>query len=249
MSQRVRVRYAKLGKIRWTSHRDTARMWERALRRAALPLAYSRGFSPRPRVSFGLALPTGCESVAEYVDLELDGPLAPAEVAALPGRLSAALPAGVDAMAAAAIGPAEPSLQQAVTSCTWRLQAVQGSAVAPTPTLAHLGDRVAALLAATSVLATRVRKGGEVTGDIRPAVLDLRVEPSAEGTPWLVAELACQPRSLRPAEVLAALDPSLELGQVRRLNQWISRDGARAEPLPAPPHGATAAPHAMGRAS
>ena len=63
---RVRIRFAKLGKIRWTSHRDVARMWERAFRRVQLPVAYSAGFSPRPRVSFGLALPTGYESVAEY---------------------------------------------------------------------------------------------------------------------------------------------------------------------------------------
>ena len=68
---RVRVRFTKLGKVRWTSHRDVARMWERALRRAELPVAYTEGFTPRPKVSFGLALPTGHESVAEYLDLEL----------------------------------------------------------------------------------------------------------------------------------------------------------------------------------
>jgi hypothetical protein len=60
---RVRFRYSKLGKVRWTSHRDMARMWERAFRRTHLPLAYSQGFSPRPKVSFGLALPTGGESL------------------------------------------------------------------------------------------------------------------------------------------------------------------------------------------
>src|ERR1700689_5256175 len=70
---RVRFRFAKLGKIRFTSQRDVARMWERALRRAELPLAYSEGFSPRAQLSFGLALPTGCESLAEYVDVAIDG--------------------------------------------------------------------------------------------------------------------------------------------------------------------------------
>ena len=69
---RVRVRFAKLGKVRWTSHRDVARMWERALRRAGLPVAYSGGVSPHPLLSFGLALPTGCESTAEYLDIALD---------------------------------------------------------------------------------------------------------------------------------------------------------------------------------
>ena len=56
---RIRFRFVKLGKIRFTSQRDVARMWERALRRAELPLAYTEGFSPRPQLSFGLALPTG----------------------------------------------------------------------------------------------------------------------------------------------------------------------------------------------
>ena len=69
---RVRFRFVKLGKIRFTSQRDVARMWERALRRAGLPLAYTAGFSPRPQLSFGLALPTGCESLAEYLDVDLD---------------------------------------------------------------------------------------------------------------------------------------------------------------------------------
>ena len=72
LNPRLRVRFAKHGKVRFTSHRDVARVWERALRRVALPVAYSEGFSPRPRLSFGLALPTGCASVGEYLDIELD---------------------------------------------------------------------------------------------------------------------------------------------------------------------------------
>ena len=61
---RLRVRYSKKGKVRFTSHRDVARIWERALRRVGLGMAYSQGFSPRPKMSFGLALSTGHESEA-----------------------------------------------------------------------------------------------------------------------------------------------------------------------------------------
>ena len=68
----ARLRYSKLGKLRFTSHRDMARIWERAVRRAQLPIAYSEGFSPRAKLSFGLALPTVFESRAEFVDLTLD---------------------------------------------------------------------------------------------------------------------------------------------------------------------------------
>ena len=68
---RLRVRFAKIGKIRFIGHRDVARVTERAIRKVGLPVAYSQGYSPRMKLSFGLALPTGYESVAEFVDLPL----------------------------------------------------------------------------------------------------------------------------------------------------------------------------------
>src|SRR5262245_33379910 len=98
---KLRLRATKLGKIRFTSHRDLARVWERALRRAELPVASSQGFTPRPRISFGLALPTGAESIAEYVDVDLADDLMANDVAALPATLSALLPDGFDVLVAA----------------------------------------------------------------------------------------------------------------------------------------------------
>ena len=84
---KLRLKYTKLGKIRWISHRDVARALERALRVAQVPLAFTEGFTPRPRVSFGLALATGHESEAEYLDLvfteELDTDALPARSVAL----------------------------------------------------------------------------------------------------------------------------------------------------------------------
>jgi radical SAM-linked protein len=251
---RIRVRFTKLGKIRWTSHRDLARMWERAFRRTNLPLAYSVGFSPRPKVSFGLALPTGVESLAEFLDLELADTEAGAavlqELGTLPARLSAALPVGVDAVAAQAIEPGTSSLQEAVASCTWQWTAV---AVDGRPiSERELTDRVAALLASPSVTVTRPRKGAQVTDDIRDSVLDLGVigpvGPDLADGIRLHADLSAQPRSLRPSEVTAGLGAGLESRDTRRLYQWISRHGARWEPLAGPP-ATTDAPHALGRAS
>jgi radical SAM-linked protein len=249
---RVRIRFVKLGKIRWTSHRDVARMWERAFRRVQLPVAYSAGYSPRPKVSFGLALPTGHESVAEYLDVELvEEP--DFDVYTLPDRLSAALPAGVDVSAAELINPGTPSLQEDVTSCTWRWAAAPKEQLDP-PGEDEMAARVAAVLGASSVVVTRTRKGEELTDDIRAGILTLQllgpVGPNPAHGTWLEAELACQPRVLRPSEVLVALDASLEERHVRRLHQWILRDGARREPLEAVyPFGATDAPHAWERAS
>ena len=88
----VRLRYSKLGKVRFTSHRDMARIWERAVRKVQLPIAYSEGFSPRAKLSFGLALPTVFESAAEFVDLTFDTPV-PAE--GLAELLTPVMPDGI----------------------------------------------------------------------------------------------------------------------------------------------------------
>ena len=207
-----------------------------------LPLAYTAGFSPRPKVSFGLALPTGYESVAEYLDIELDpSRVAGIDVTALPASLSAALPAGVDVASVRVIDDRAPSLQHEVTSCEWlvRFDAVPATGVR---------SLASAALAADRLVITRERKGQSVAEDIRPAILALDVidEPDVDGEAWhLRAELAAQPRALRPSELLAALDPELRETRVRRLTQWISRsDGAREEPLALSPDALAGAPPA-----
>ena len=260
------MRFSKLGKVRWTSHRDVARMWERAFRRVQLPLSYTEGFSPRPKVSFGLALPTGHESEAEYLDVEF-APGAEIDTEELPSRLSPALPHGVDATGAVAIEPGTPSLQEAVTLSTWRF-----SAVWPEHSPGEAPALVASLLESPVLVVPRFRKGEEVLEDVRPGILSLRAlgddevpaDLLSEGAVfsgaaslggggrsavvWLEADLAAQPRSLRPSDVVRALGPAAAERHVRRLHQWISRDGARWEPVAALPD-ATDAPHALGRAS
>jgi radical SAM-linked protein len=226
---RLRLRFQKLGKVQWTSHRDVARMWERACRRVRLPIAWTAGFSPRPKLSFGLALPTGAESFAEYLDLDLvEG--AAVDLDGLPGTLGAALPVGVDVTAVAVIDARAPSLQEDVDSCTWRLRIVPGADVA------GLADRA---LASASLLVERERKGQLSVDDVRPAILALEAVTTADGETELEALLATRPRALRPNELLRALHPELEATRVCRINQWIERDGLRQEPL-------TVAPHAVG---
>jgi radical SAM-linked protein len=241
---RLRIRFAKTGKVRWTSHRDVARMWERALRRVRLPVAYTMGFSPRPRVSFGLALPTGHESVAEYLDVEVAEGGSPGgsdvlRQPSLQAALSEALPDGVDVLAAAVLEGRVPSLQEDVTSCTWEVEIL---GVASAPVVAA----VDAALGASQLLVTRERKGRQVTDDLRPAIVSLGLLEVRPTGALLGTELATHPRGVRPAELLQALGPDLETGLVRRTHQWIERDGARWEPLSL---GATHAPHALERAS
>ena len=221
-----RIRFSKLGKIRFTSHRDVARIWERALRRATVPVAYTEGFSPHPKLSFGLALSTGHESFGEYLDVDIAGDTAePVDVEALPARLDPCLPIGLDVQVAAEIAPGTPSLQQAVTSCTWHIEVTELGA-------AELSERVAQCLSASSLVVTRERKGHQVTDDLRPAILSLVADTDR---PLLTAELATQPRGVRPSELVALLGDDVSEGRVCRLHQWLSSDGARVEPLSLPP--------------
>lgn len=251
---RVRIRFSKRGKVRFTSHRDLARIWERALRRAAVPVAYTEGFSPRPKLSFGLALSTGYESDGEYLDVALRNDAHdPVPVERLPALLAPALPAGIDVQRAVALPAGADSLQQAVTSCSWYIEIGD---VTPSDAAAGVGRA----LAATELTLTRERKGQSVTDDVRPAILDLRVlglvtevtaplAPVASGMGTaLEAELATQPRALRPAELIAAIDPAWVAVRVTRLNQWTQAGGARREVLDLGP-AATPPPHAEVRAS
>ncbi|MGH9117629.1 MAG: TIGR03936 family radical SAM-associated protein [Acidimicrobiales bacterium] len=244
MNLKVRLRFSKLGKIRFISHRDVARIWERALRRAELPVAYTEGFSPRPKLSFGLALSTGHESLGEYLDVDLrtdTGP--PIEVDELAARLDPCLPVGLDARGAVAIEPGTTSLQQAVTSCTWRIEVIGVGAD-------RLASLAGAALAAGELPITRSRKGREEQIDLRPAVLSAEVAGPTDWGAALVAELATQPRSVRPSDLLAGLGSGLEEGRVCRTHQWILVDGEREEPVPPTSEPAAApSPHAEARAS
>lgn len=221
---RIRIRFTKQGKVRFTSHRDVARIFQRVLRRAGLPVAYSQGFSPRPKIAFGLALSTGHESEAEYLDIDLDPERTDGlEMGDLPARLSNELPEGMAVTAAVVIDRRTASLQQAVTSCTWQIDVVDTDANT-------VAGAVARALAAETLVVTRERKGREVTDDLRPGVLSLDVEGPVEAEEdegsrvRLVAELATQPRALRVSELLDALDPPLIEHRVLRLHQWTTNE-------------------------
>jgi hypothetical protein len=93
--QKLRIRFAKRGRLRFTSHRDFQRAFERAVRRAGLPVAFSHGFSPHPKISYAGAAPTGAASEAEYLEISLTHERDPEQVRA---ALDEALPTGLDVL-------------------------------------------------------------------------------------------------------------------------------------------------------
>jgi radical SAM-linked protein len=224
----IRLEYAKRGKVRWISHRDVARAFERAFRIEQLPLAFTEGFSPHPKISFGLALSTGHESDAEYLDVELR------EVVDL-GELSAgvteALPGGMSVTGAVALAERAPALQESVTAAGWLVDVVDEHERPLTDSA--VGDAVDALMAAPTVEVMKRRKGREGIEDIRPLIV--AVEVVAGST--LRMDLATRPKAIKPADVLAAfavVHPEIgELTEARvvRTHQWIERDGVRLSPL------------------
>ncbi len=201
-----------------------ARIWERSVRRLQLPIAYSEGFSPRAKLSFGLALPTVFESQAEYVDLTFNEPVT---VDTLPEQLTSVLPEGVTVTGAIALHGKVDSLQECVEATSWSLF-VDGD-------LIELQKWSEDILAADELLVTRERKGKSSTDDVRAAILAVDVRPNADtdvpAAVEIYAELATKPRALRPLEFLDIQTPTATLKRGRRVNQFITPVGARLDPL------------------
>ena len=227
----VRVCFTKRGKVRFISHRDVARAFERAFRIETLPLSFTQGFSPRPKVSFGLALSVGHESDAEFLDVELAEQIGLEE---LPAMLSRALPEGIEVRAVQALADRAPALQEAVSAVEWEIEVISTRAgVDAYPDVVN--GRVDAVMQSTTLVVERVRKGRTGSEDIRPALRRITVLGPTERGTLIGVELATRPTSVRPAELVAILSPDFCEGRVRRTGQWIERGEERLEPLTADP--------------
>jgi radical SAM-linked protein len=208
--QRLRVRYAKRGRLRFTSHRDFSRAFERALVRARIPMAYSSGFNPHPRISYAGASPTGAASEAEYLEIGLAEPVDPQRLA---DDLDRALPEGLDVLEVVEAAPG--SLADRLEASRWQIDlAVPVEVVAPA---------VAAFLERSSVSVERMTKKGLRSFDSRAAVLALDVT-AYDGGSRLTMVLRHTVPAVRPDDVLAGVRDVGELAEhaaplVTRLQQ------------------------------
>jgi radical SAM-linked protein len=219
--QRLRVHYAKRGRLRFASHRDFARAFERAVRRAGVPIAFSAGFSPHPKVSYANAAPTGVASEAEYLEIGVVERCDPERVRA---ALDASLPPGLDIVEVVEAGPG--SLADRLEASRWRV-------VLPGLSAESVREAVAAFLARDEVIVERLTKNGVRSFDARSAVLAAEVAAGAPGLGEAPGESPCAilhmvvrhaTPAVRPDDVLEALHRVADLAppvpvQVTRLAQ------------------------------
>jgi radical SAM-linked protein len=234
--QRLRLRYAKRGRLRFTSHRDFSRAFERAVFRARIPMAYSSGFNPHPRISYAGAAPTGSASEAEYLEIALAEELDPA--AALT-EIDAALPPGLDVLEV--VSSSGGALADRLEASWWQLTLDAVS-------VEEARDAVAALLATGEVVVERMTKKGLRSFDARAAITSLSVvdesgapsgDSPAGGEPCAILDVVLRhgSPSVRPDDVLAALHQASGLRVTAALQQrlaqgpWDEENGTVGDPL------------------
>jgi len=224
--QKLRIRYAKRGRLRFASHRDLARALERALRRAQVPMAFSAGFTPHPKISYLGAAPTGAASEAEYVEIGLAERRDPEQVRA---ALDASLPEDVAVLECVEAVEGTGSLADRIDAAVWRIEL-------PGLPAADLQAAVGAFLARDEVTVARRTKNGLRDVDARAAVSGASAAEEA-GCAILKLVVRQVTPAVRPDDVLAALAavadlrPPLPPRAVRAAQGRLDDDGTVADPL------------------
>jgi len=212
--QRLRIRYAKRGRLRFTSHRDFSRAFERAVFRARIPMAYSSGFNPHPRISYAGAAPMGSASEAEYVEIALAEVIDPAQAHA---DIDEALPDGLDVLEV--VASAGGSLADRLEGSRWRIT------LTDTP-VEEARRAVAVLLATDEVIVERMTKKGVRSFDARAAIaLVALADPPSGESPCAILDVVLRhgSPSVRPDDVLAALHETSGLRVTAALQQRLAQ--------------------------
>jgi len=204
--QRLRVTFARGELLRYITHLDLMRAWERALKRAALPVTFSEGFTRHAQIALAAPLPVGATGEGELMDVFLEAALAPEEFAR---RLRAQTPPGLEIRSVDEVPLALPSLQSLVRQWAWRATLPAGSDPA------EARARVADFLAQSTFPWEQRREKETKRYDLRALVLDLQVEETAAGVA-LLSRLKAEAGG-RPEQIAAALGYDTQQVRVHRL--------------------------------
>jgi radical SAM-linked protein len=194
LTMRIRATFAKTEPMRFTSHLDLYRAWERMLRRANLPLVFSQGFNPRPRLQLAAPLPLGMTSRCEIIDFWVTDVLEDAE--AVKSDLIKSQPPGIEIQTVEFIDPNAPPLQKKAQAAEYTVDLLEP--------VSNLELKITELLDSDAI----IRQRRDKTYDLRPLIKDLSLSPASQnGTPIIIMRLNAREGSTgRPEEVLLSLD-------------------------------------------
>lgn len=195
---RYMIRYSKKGPARYTAHLDLMRELERSMRRAHLPVAFSEGFNPHPKLSIAAPLPVGTEGLAELAEVEMTRAVEPGRMAE---SLNAVLPPGLKVWEVAEISSATPALMAALERAVYIVQLDGEDLPVPLP-----GAAVQEFLARDCVeIRRRGKDGQEKVRDIRPGIMKMEVLPGDDGLSLRMELKTGSVMNVRPAEAVTAL--------------------------------------------
>ncbi len=203
---RIRITFSKVGALRYTGHLDLHRLWERAARRAELPLAYSQGFHPQPKMNIAAALPLGFSSRCEILDMRLEHDI---PLDGLREKLQDTLPTGIQVSTVEVVDDRAPALQTLVTAAEYEVTLTEASSTSLRADGSDLKRRVDSVMEAESIL--RERRGKSY--DLRPLVERLSVLPDGKIFMRLRAR---EGATGRPEEVLDELGIAFEGTRIER---------------------------------
>jgi len=209
---RIRITFSKQGALRYTGHLDLHKLWERAARRAELPLAYSQGFHPQPKMNLAAALPLGFSSRCEMLDMRLERDIA---LDSLSERLNSTLPSGLQVLNIEQVEERAPALQTQVASAEYEVRMIESEFGA------DLKRRIESVMASESIV--RTRRGKQY--DLRPLIEDL---DSLDDK--IVMKLAAREGATgRPEEVLDVLGIAFEETRIERVRLIFQSDRINLE--------------------
>lgn len=227
---RVRIAFTKVEEAKYIAHLDLARVFERSMRRSGTRMAYSEGFNPHPKISFGSALAVGVEGEREYVDIEFVQELSLKEIL---GRLQEQLPTGIRLLEGQILSQGTKALMAVLNAASYKIMVPMGLPVSEE----RVQEAIASWLAREDIQYSRYSKKGRVEKNIRPWVKQLEGHVEGDETVFdLEVEVGNQ-GSVRPEEVIASLCDleniplDLDILRIKRTGIYVRYEGQKFSPM------------------
>lgn len=221
---RIRIEFSKGEQVRFLSHLDLMKTFERAIRRADIPIAFSEGFNPHPKMNFASALAVGVTSDAEYIDMELQQTIEPDEIVS---RMALAMPPGIKIRRAVKVADNAPAMMAQVNRARYRVTAECENGVDDN----ILKSKIAAFMDSPEVNIVKRTKKGPRQKNIRPGIINFEGETDGRFIGFDIDTVISNEGNVRPEEVVSAfrehsgLSLDCDTIQIRRTGLYVEKDG------------------------